>query len=122
LAGKPAAIVAAAAGEKEKKERGPTVHGVVKSVEAGKNTIVVTVRKDAAKKETEEQTHTLAADVKVILQDNLTKKEPPPMGTLADLSEGTTVDLELSVDRKSVVAISARGPALHGSIKSVGAD
>jgi RNA polymerase sigma factor (sigma-70 family) len=122
LAGKPATIAAAATAQKEKKERGPSVHGVVKSVEPGKNTIVVTVRKDAAKKETEEQTHTLAADVKVTLQDNLTKKEAPPMGTVADLSEGTEVTLELAVDRKSVVAISARGPGLHGSIKSVAAD
>jgi RNA polymerase sigma factor (sigma-70 family) len=122
LAGKPAAVVAAATTQKEKKERGPSVHGVVKLVEAGKNTIVVTVQKAPGKKETEDQTHTVAADVKVTLQDNLTKKEAPPMGTLADLSEGTEVTLELAVDRKSVVAISARGPGLHGSIKSVAAD
>jgi hypothetical protein len=82
----------------------------------------VNVKTDPAGKKTEEKTFSVAADARVILEDALSKKETQPLGTLADLSAGTAVTLELSVDRKSVVAISARGPGLHGSIKSVGAD
>jgi RNA polymerase sigma factor (sigma-70 family) len=104
----------------DKTEQGPTVHGVVKAIDADKHTITVTVGVDK-KKETEEQTFTLASDVKVTLQDNLTKDQPPPAGKVADLTEGTGVALQLSVDKKSVVAISAHGPGLQGTVKSVDA-
>ena len=112
----------AEAAQKDKKERGPMVQGVVKSVDAGKNMISVAVRKDPAKKEVEEKSFAVAGDARVIFEDNLTKTDKPPMGTLAGLSEGTQVTLELSADKKTVVAISARGPGIHGHIKSANAE
>jgi hypothetical protein len=105
----------------DKTEQGPTVHGVVQAVDAAKNTITVTVLVDGSGKKTEEQTLTLAADVKVTLQDNLSKDQPPPQGKLADITAGTGVALQLSLDKKMVVAISAHGPGMHGTVKSVDA-
>jgi hypothetical protein len=104
--------------QKEKKEQGPAVQGTVKSVDAGKNILVVDVRTDPVKKTTEEKRFPVAADSQIILADTLSKKEKPPAGKLADLSEGTWVHLQLSVDGKSVVAISAHGPAYIGMVKA----
>ena len=122
LAEKPAAKkekgLKAVATEKEKKEQGPSVRGTVKAVDLAKKTIALTVIVDAAKKKTDEKTFDVAADAKISLGDVLSKKETPPAGKLADLIPGTGVDARLSVDKKTVVAISAWGPSIHGYVKS----
>jgi RNA polymerase sigma factor (sigma-70 family) len=124
LAGKPVdagpkGLPAFVVGQKEKKEQGPIVHGVVKSVDAGKKTITMAVRVDKTGKKTEEKTFSVADDAKVTLEETFSKKEEPPVGSLADLSAGTGATLQLDVEGKKVVAISARGPGLHGNVKSV---
>ncbi len=116
----PKQAAAATADAKEKKELGPTVHGVLKDLDTRKNTVSVSVPTGQAK-QTEEKTFDVAKDVKVTLEDNLSKDQPAPEGKLADLTPGTGVTLQLAVDKKTVVGISARGPGLQGHIKAVDA-
>jgi RNA polymerase sigma factor (sigma-70 family) len=121
---RPAAVAgpeAAPAAQKKPAPEGAVVHGVVTSADAGKKTVTVAVRTDPAKKQTEERTYTLADGVKVLLNDALTKNTPPTDGTPADLTEGTQVEVRLSADGKSAVEIHARGPGVHGGVKSVDA-
>jgi RNA polymerase sigma factor (sigma-70 family) len=125
LAGKPAAPAktgAAAEADKQegKKEKGPSVQGILQAVDAGKNSITVTVPVEGTK-QTRDQKFDLAADVKVLINNALSKNDALPTGKLTDLSEGTGVQLELSPDKKAVVAITARGPKLQGHVKSVDA-
>jgi hypothetical protein len=124
LADNPAKDNKAPAGEKggkDKKEMGPTVRGYATAVDAAKKSITVSVTSNEGGKKTEEKTYALAGDVKVILADNLTKDQAPPEGKLADVTPGTGVELQLSVDKKTVERITAHGPAIHGGIKSVDA-
>jgi RNA polymerase sigma factor (sigma-70 family) len=116
-AARPAA--AALADKEEKKPQGPTVHGVVQAVDPGKKTITVAVAADGKGKKTEEKTYPFAADAKVILQDVLTKDQAPPEGKIADLTPGTLVELQLADKDKPVVEIRARGPGVHGYVKSL---
>ncbi|HXG10763.1 MAG TPA: sigma-70 family RNA polymerase sigma factor [Gemmataceae bacterium] len=114
----PAKKEAAAPGQKEgKKERGPSIHGMVQAVDLGKHTLTVTVRVEGTK-QTENKTFALAPAVKVLLDNGLGKKQPLEEGKLTDLAEGTSVALELAADQK-VVGIVARGPAIRGSLQAV---
>lgn len=106
----------AAAGDKEKKEQGPTVRGHIRAID-GKKSITLNVPKDGGKKESDQKTFRIAEDVKIHLADILDKKTALPEGTLADLKEGTSVDARLSPDGKAVVAITARGPSIHAGVK-----
>src|SRR5262249_45828742 len=115
-----AGAVAEADKQEGKKEKGPSVQGVVQAVDAGKNSITVTVPVEGTK-QTRDQKFDLARDVKGLINNAVTKKDTRPGGKLTDLSEGTSVQLELSPDKKTVVTISARGPKLQGQIKSVDA-
>jgi hypothetical protein len=120
VADKPPAAAADAAA-KDKPEKGATVHGVVKSFDADKNRVTVTVRVNPDKKQTEEKTYDLAKDAKVIRDEARTKADAPIEGKPADLIEGTEVSLELTADGKQVARIVARGPGLLGYVKSVDA-
>lgn len=103
----------------EKKESGPSHLGVVKAVDAGKRTLTMNVTIKPGSKETEDKTFTIAQDAKVLLEDRLTKTQPLAEGTLADLTEGTSVTVQLDADKKGIVTISARGPGLTGRVKAV---
>jgi RNA polymerase sigma factor (sigma-70 family) len=71
--------------------RGPSVHGSLKGVDAGSNTITVTVKENAA---VEDKTFPLGKNVK---SDG---------GKVTDLTAGVAVTLQLSVfDKKTVVAV-----------------
>ena len=105
-----------------KPEAGPSVQGTVQSLDPAKKTITVTVVVDAKNKKTEDQTFAVG-DAKVLLEDLIVKDKnrPLPEGKLADLAEGTGVSLQLTPDRKAVVSIRARGPAVQGRIQSADA-
>jgi hypothetical protein len=103
---------------KEKKEQGPSVRGAVKAVDASKKTITVAVLVDRTGKKTEEKTYPIVSGAKVTLEETFTKAEKPPVGRLEDLSAGTWVALQLDAAGKTVEHISARGVALHGSVKA----
>jgi hypothetical protein len=109
-------------GKKDRPEVGPTLHGMVKAVDATKNSLTVNVVQGNGKKAVEERTFPVAADVQVTLADSLSKEQASPAGRLADLSPGTGVTVRLSADQKAVVAIHARGPRLHGHVIAADAD
>src|SRR5262249_12066770 len=105
----------------QKKEQGPSYLGTVKSFDASKRILTISVMTEPKSKKIEEKQWPVAADAKVILQDNLTKDEPAPEGRLDDLTPGTGVTVTLDLDKKNIVAISARGRGLNGGVKSVDA-
>jgi hypothetical protein len=60
---------------------------------------------------------TLLKDIRIIKDDGLGKKNSTPKeGTVADLSEGTNVLVQLSVDQKTALGIRILGQALNGTI------
>jgi hypothetical protein len=71
---------------------GAHVPGHVKSVDAAKSTLTLTNKSG-------DQTFEVAKDARIAIDGKLSK--------LADLKEGMSVELQLSVDRKSVVRIAA---------------
>ena len=86
--------------------------GTVKSVDAGKNTLTLTlfVRKGEPG---EDRTFTVGNDVTVAIDGKEAK--------LADLPVAATASIKLSVDQKNVLGIWAEGPVLSGTVKSVDA-
>ena len=112
LADKPAPDPAAKA---DKPPVGPSVAVSVQSVDADKHTLVG-VGGDKGSKE--EKTYDLAKDVKVLLEDGLVKGQQKD-GALADVTPGSGAQLQLSVDGKTVVAITVHGASLQGGVKAV---
>lgn len=106
------------AGDKPKREADERIRGHVKSVNADKGKLVVIVYVGPGK-ETAEKYLDLAKDVRVFLEDVVTKVPQLPEGKLGDLTEHTQVEAQLDATGKSVVSINARGPGVHGLIKSV---
>ncbi len=97
---------------------GGSLHGSVKAVDTGKNTITITTKgKDGAV----EKTLDLAEGAKVLLEDGLVKHGAKE-GKLRDLGEGTPVDVQLSgYDRMTVVRIHVHGLTIRGMLKGVDA-
>jgi RNA polymerase sigma factor (sigma-70 family) len=123
LADKPAQAPATA-GKDDKKakegkeEAGPSVAAAVKAVDAGKHTLTVHLEG----KKGEEKTFELAKDVRVMLNDGLTKDDKGKEGALSDLTPGTAVTLQLAPGGKVVSAVIVRPGHLHAAVKSVDAD
>jgi hypothetical protein len=88
---------------------GPTFGGVVKAVDAEKNTLTVARKED-------ETTFPVAKDARIRIDG----KEPC---RLADLPTGARVNVTLSVDQKTARRIDAEGPPLGtGAVKAVDAE
>jgi RNA polymerase sigma factor (sigma-70 family) len=92
------------------------VSGVVKAVDASRNTVTLHPGKEFL----EPQTFTVAGNAKVLLDDGTGDKLGFEEGRLADLSEGAPVTLRLSAGQK-VVRIWAEGPTIQGTLKSADA-
>jgi RNA polymerase sigma factor (sigma-70 family) len=94
------------------------LQGSVKSVDATKNNITITMKSKAG---VEEKTVTLMKEAKIILDDGLGKKgDAPKEGKLSDVSEGLPVWVQLSgYDRTQAVAVRVSGPSLYGTVKGV---
>ena len=97
---------------------GGSVHGGVKSMDATKKTITITVK---GANGVEEKTFTLHPDAKIILDDGIGKKgNAPKEGKLTDASEGLPVWVQLSgYDRTQVVGVRLSGPTFSGTVKGV---
>jgi RNA polymerase sigma factor (sigma-70 family) len=104
---------------KDKEEAGPTIHGSVQAVDPGKHTLTVTTQRDPGKKGTVDRTFELPADVPVLLQPDFVKGEKA--GSLADVTPGTPVAVDLSADQKAVRAVHVQGRSLFGAVKAVDA-
>jgi hypothetical protein len=105
----------------EKKPQSASVQGVITALDATKGAVTIRVPANDGTKNTKEETFTIGKDVKVLLADVLTKGDTMPEGKLADLSEGTTVALQLSDDKKTVTGVTARGPTIQAKVQSVDA-
>jgi RNA polymerase sigma factor (sigma-70 family) len=112
LAGKPADKAVQGAGKKHWTEVG----GAVKAVDVSNHTVTL----QPSKEPPGPQTFTVAADVKVLLDDGSGDKLGFPEGKLADLSEGAPVTLRLS-EGQQVVRIWVEGPTVQGTLKAADA-
>lgn len=102
---------------------GATMQGTVKSADAAKKSVTVTVPAGKGTKETKDETYPLANDAEIILEHGPKKGEPKKLetkpGTIANLTEGTPVTIQLTVDGKSIAKVNVRGGSLHGNVKSI---
>ena len=97
---------------------GPTVQGVVDSVNTAASSIQVTIR--PGKGDPEQKTFSVAPNARVTIADGKPKdKSQPTASALADLQPGSHVTLKLSADRQTVGSIFAEGPTVRGIVKSV---
>jgi RNA polymerase sigma factor (sigma-70 family) len=101
-----------------KEETGPSVLAVVRGVDYHKHTLTAV---SGNKKDSKEKTYELAKDVRVVLNDGLTKDDKGKAGSLTDLAPGATAELQLTPDGKTVSAIIVRPWSLHGGVQSVDA-
>jgi hypothetical protein len=92
------------------------VSGVVKAVDAPRNTVTLHPGKEVL----QPRTFSVAGDAIVLLDDGTGDKLGFQEGRLADLREGAPVTLRLSEDRK-VVCIWAEGPTIQGTLKAADA-
>jgi len=98
---------------------GQSVSGTVKSVDAGKSTITVTV--SITKGEPgEDRTFNVDPKVSVVIDDGKPKDKSKP-DSLGDVPPGSNVTVRLSLDQKSIVAVRAEGASVHGRVKAVDA-
>jgi RNA polymerase sigma factor (sigma-70 family) len=96
---------------------GQSITGVVKAVDGVKNTITITI---SVKGEADvERTFPVVKAVQVWIEG--TTKIKPVETRLADVPIGAPVNLRLSLDGRSVVAIEAMGANVHGTVKAVDA-
>lgn len=113
LADKPAPVDKPAPDERTKDQT--EVIGVVKAVDASRNTLTLHPSKEIP----EPKTFTLAADVEVLLDDGTGGRLGFQKGKPADLTEGSAVILRLA-DQK-VIRVWVEGPTVQGVLKSVDA-
>jgi RNA polymerase sigma factor (sigma-70 family) len=103
----------------EVRPRGLVIQGGVKAVDAAKGTITVAFK---SKDGPEEKTCDVGKDVKVLLNDGLIKSTPDMEGKLADLTEGATVVIQMSVlDPSKALYVRVQGATVGGSVKAVDA-
>lgn len=96
----------------------PEVRGLVKVVDAVKNTITVATGGDRVNPP-EEKTFALAQDVEVAFGAPLGRTGVFKAAKLGDVTAGVQVLLSLTADGKTVTSILAEGPVVRGLLKSV---
>jgi hypothetical protein len=111
LADKPSARAPVAAGPEPRTET--EVSGVVQAVDASHHTLTL----HPGKQTPGPQTFTVAADVKVFLDDGTGDRLGFHEGKLVDLGEGAPVVFRLREDRR-VVRIWVEGPTVQGTLKA----
>jgi RNA polymerase sigma factor (sigma-70 family) len=96
--------------------RAADVQGSVKSVDAANNKLTVVVKE---KDGPTERTFTLAKGAKVLLNDGLKKNTKDKEAELTELTEGTRVRVQPTVDRKTALTVRVQGATVHGTLKGV---
>ncbi|MBI5757096.1 MAG: hypothetical protein HZA46_01110 [Planctomycetales bacterium] len=100
---------------------GPQVRGLLKAVDAVKNTISVSLMTATREQTSEDKSYALAPDGEVAVDHRRGRRFSIKEGRVADLAAGAAVMLRLSLDQKQVLDIQAEGPRLYGVIKSLNA-
>jgi RNA polymerase sigma factor (sigma-70 family) len=97
---------------------GQTVTGVVKVADGARSTITITI---STKGEPDvERTFPVTKAVQVLIDGkSKDKARPADAPGIADVPVGAQVTLRLSPDGRSVVALLAEGPSVHGTVKAV---
>jgi RNA polymerase sigma factor (sigma-70 family) len=96
---------------------GGALAGTVKAVDAVNNILTVFAKDKSGAGERKLK---LSKNVKVVLTDGLSKKDPPKEGKVTDLTEGTSVLLQLAAsDRELVTSIHVQGQSYLGGLKGV---
>jgi hypothetical protein len=98
---------------------GPTLYGVVKALDGGKNTVTVVLGPGRDGQAGEERTLVMAADAGVLLDDGKGRRLSLKEGKLADVPAGAAVTVRLSPDQRWATLLRAEGPSLAGLIKAV---
>lgn len=100
----------------------PNVRGVLKSVDADKSSITVTLRQGGRGDDGDmEKSYAVAKDAEIAVDDGLGRRPSVKEGKLVELATGCFVTLLLSADQKTIESVLAEGPALMGNVKAVDA-
>jgi RNA polymerase sigma factor (sigma-70 family) len=104
----------------------PTVRGLLKEFDTGKNTVTITRSvggRGRGEEATEEvKTYALAPRAEIGIDDGRGRRFSIREGKLDDLSAGAIVILTLTIDQKQVQSLIAEGPTISGLAKAVNAD
>ncbi|HKB39834.1 MAG TPA: sigma-70 family RNA polymerase sigma factor [Gemmataceae bacterium] len=96
---------------------GPNLYGVVKAVDAAKNTLTLTTRSRGG--DAEEKTLDVAKNAITLLDDGRGRRFSLKEGKLADVPAGAQVFLKLTPDQKFITMLRAEGPSVGGRIKAL---
>ncbi|MFM9961378.1 MAG: hypothetical protein ACKV2Q_09140 [Planctomycetaceae bacterium] len=97
---------------------GPTVRGQLKAVDAGKNSLTISVAGASREQPTEDNIYTLVSGAEIAIDDGRGRRFSIKEGKLADIAAGAMVTLRLSLDQKQAVSVQAEGPTVFGIVKS----
>src|SRR6266849_830399 len=98
-------------GQRDGRGSAPTeVRGVLKAIDAGKNTITLSMTQRRGEPPVENKTFTLTEDVEVAYGTTGRGRAVYREGKLAELPAGAVLTLTLSADQKSVESILAEAP------------
>jgi hypothetical protein len=101
---------------------GPTMQGVVKAIDAGKQTITLTMPATRREEPAVEQTFMLAVGGEVVMEDERPRRFfPVREAKLGDVPVGAVVTVKLSPDQASAVSVHAEGPSVSGALKGIDA-
>ena len=95
--------------------RGPSISGRVIKFDPASNTLTITTKDKSG---ASERSFSFAKDAKVLLNDGLSKGTADQEGKLTDLTESTSVLVQLSVDQKSALSLRVQGQSYRGVLKS----
>ncbi len=98
---------------------GPQVRGVLKIIDAGKNSLTISFPGSSREQSAEEKTYALASDAEVAIDDGRGRRFSIKEGKLADIAAGAMVTLRLSLDQQQIVSVQAEGPSVFGLVKSL---
>jgi hypothetical protein len=100
---------------------GPTVQGVIKAVDGGKNTLTLTLRAGRRGEGGDEKTYTVGPNADVAIDDGRGRSSSLKEAKVGDLPAGALATVKLSADLKRVQNVLVEGPTVGGVVKSVDA-
>jgi len=101
---------------------GATLNGIVKAIDAAKNSLTLTVGPARGAEAGEERLLKLAADAVVLIDDGKGRRLSIKEAKLADVPVGAAVIVKFAVDQSFVMMLRAAGPSLTGMLKAIDAD
>lgn len=99
--------------------QGQTLRGPIKSVDAAKKTITITIFSGGREQTVADETFALAGDVEIGVDDGRGRRFSIQPGKLSDVADGLFATLQLTPDRKSVQSLVVEGPSVQGNVTAV---